>query len=194
MRIGIDIDNTITDTLPVLKQYCKKYNDEVVKRNLPMNEKGFATTNLYDWTEEEEGGFCRKYLEEAVMKATIKQNADKIIRKLKEEGNTIYIITARLKHHFREPYKITEKFLRENGIVYDELMVGITNKKQCCIDKNIDIMLDDEPQNISTISQTIPVIVFEAIHNEECNGNNIIKVKNWNEAYEIIKEIEKGGK
>ena len=36
MKIGIDIDNTITDTLPILKQYCKRYNEEVVKRNLKM--------------------------------------------------------------------------------------------------------------------------------------------------------------
>lgn len=194
MKIGIDIDNTITDTLTILKQYCKKYNDEVVKRNLPMNEKGFATTNLYDWTEEEEGEFCRRYLEEAVMKATIKQNANKVIKKLKEEGNTIYIITARLKHHFKQPYEITEKFLKENGIVYDELMIGITDKKQCCIDNDIDILLDDEPQNINSVSEIIPVIVFEAIHNEECNGNNIIKVKTWHEAYDIIKEIEKKGR
>jgi len=194
MRIGIDIDNTITDTLPILKQYCKKYNEEVVKRNLQMNEKGFATINLYDWTQEEESRFCEQYLEEVVMQATLKESADKVIQKLKEEGHTIYIITARLKHHFKEPYRVTEKFLKEKGIVYDELLVGITDKKKCCIDNQIDIMLDDEPQNINTISEIIPVIAFEAVHNEECKGNNIIKVKTWNEAYEAIKEIEKGGK
>lgn len=194
MRIGIDIDNTITNTLPILKQYCKRYNDEVVKRNLKMNEKGFATINLYDWTKKEESIFCEKYLEEVVLQATIKEGADKVIIKLKEEGNTIYIITARQKHHFKEPYEVTANFLKEKGIVYDELMIGITDKKQVCIDKQIDIMIDDEPQNISAISDIIPVIVFEAMHNEECNGNNIIKVKTWNEAYEAIKEIEKGGK
>ena len=42
MNIGIDIDNTITDTLPILKRYCKKYNDEEVKRNLVMHDEGFA--------------------------------------------------------------------------------------------------------------------------------------------------------
>lgn len=194
MRIGIDIDNTITNTLPILKQYCKKYNDEVVKRNLKMNEKGFSTINFYEWTNEEESEFCRRYLEEAVLQATIKEGADKVIKKLKEEGNTIYIITARLKHHFKEPYEATAKFLKEKGIVYDELMVGITDKKQVCIEKQIDIMIDDEPQNINSVSEIIPVIALEAVHNEECNGNNIIKVKTWNEAYEAIKEIEKKGK
>lgn len=41
MKIGIDMDNTITDTLPLLKKYSKQYNDEVVKRNLKMKEKRY---------------------------------------------------------------------------------------------------------------------------------------------------------
>lgn len=90
MKIGIDIDNTITTTLPILKEYCKKYNEEVVRRNLKMNEEGFSTSNLYDWTMEEEMDFCDKYLEEIVKKAKIKENASKIIKKLKEEQNYIY--------------------------------------------------------------------------------------------------------
>ena len=34
MKIGIDIDNTITNTLPILKKYCREYNDTVIKRGL----------------------------------------------------------------------------------------------------------------------------------------------------------------
>ena len=63
MKIGIDIDNTITDTLPLLKKYCEEYNNNVVKRNLKINPYGFATFNLLDWTIEEEMNFCNKYLE-----------------------------------------------------------------------------------------------------------------------------------
>ena len=55
--LGIDIDNTITDTLPKLKEYCKKYNDEFVKRGLQMHENGYSSYNLYDWTKEENMGF-----------------------------------------------------------------------------------------------------------------------------------------
>lgn len=194
MKIGIDIDNTITNTLPILKQYCKKYNEEIVKRNLPMNEKGFATINLYDWTKEEESDFCLKYLEKAVLQAPVKENAKEIIKKLKEEDNTIYIITARTKHHFKSPYETTEKYLKEKGIIYDELIVGATDKKKVCMEKNVDILIDDEPQNINQISPLLPVIVFKAVHNEECEGNNIIKVDTWNEVYDIIKKIDKKGR
>lgn len=192
MRIGIDIDNTITDTLPVLKQYCKKYNDEVVKRNLTMNKKGFAAGNLYDWTDEERQKFFDNILPEVFLKVEPKKNAQEIIQKLKQENNEIYIITARRKA--KNSYELTLKTLQKYNIPYDGLIVGNVDKKQVCIDNNIDILLDDEPQNISSVSEIIPVIAFEATHNEECNGNNIIKVKTWDDAYEVIKEIEKKGR
>ena len=84
MRIGIDVDNTIINTLPILKEYCKKYNDEVIKRNLKMNEKGYRTRMLYEWTYEENLTFCNNYLYEIFSKAEIKENAAKIIKKLKK--------------------------------------------------------------------------------------------------------------
>lgn len=191
MRIGIDVDNTITDTLVVMKQYCKKYNDEVVKRNLSMNEKGFAAGNLYDWTDKEKQYFFDNILPEVFSRVEPKKNAQEIIQKLKQENNEIYIITARTKA--KNSYELTLKTLQKYNIPYNELVIQ-KDKKQYCIANKIDILLDDEPQNINSVSEIIPVIVFEAVHNEECNGNNIIKVKTWNEAYEAIKEIEKGGK
>lgn len=189
MRIGIDVDNTITDTIPVFKKYCKKYNEEVVKRNVPMNEVGFAITNLYEeWTQEEKQDCYLKYIDIAREEVEVKPNAKEVIQKLKQENNYIHIITARNKG-ILDPYEATKKYLQKNGIVYDELAIK-KDKKQYCIDNNIDILIDDEPNNIKEVSEIIPVIVFEAKHNEICNGKNIIKVKTWDEVYEVIKEIE----
>lgn len=186
MKIGIDVDNTIIDTLPVLKKYCREYNEKVIKRNLKMNEEGFAVANLYEWTQEEKTDFLIKYIDEVREQAPIKKNAQEIIRKLKQEGNTIYIITARKQIGDRSPYEATQKFLKKNDFQYDELVVQ-KDKKQFCIDNNIDVLIDDEPQNIDSVSKFIPVIVFEAIHNKKFNGKNIIKVNTWNEVYNIIK-------
>ena len=190
MRIGIDVDNTITDTLPIMKQYCKKYNEEVVKRNLTMNEVGFAASNLYDWTEEEKKYFCDNILEEVFLKVEPKENAQKIIQQLKQEKHKIYIITARTKA--KNSYELTLKTLQKYNIPYDELVIQ-KDKKQYCIDNHIDVLIDDEPQNITEVSKIIPVIVFEWTHNRSCKGDNIIKVKTWDEVYEVIKEIEKKG-
>ncbi len=188
MKIGIDLDNTITDLLEILKMYCKEYNENVIKRNLSMNEKGFAVANLYEWTEKEKMDFCIKHLNEARDRAKLKENANKIIQKLKQEGNIIYIITARKKIGSINIYEKTEEFLKKNGIEYDNLVVQ-KDKKQFCIDNNIDVLIDDEPQNIQSVSQIIPVIAFETVYNMNCYGNNIIKVNTWNEVYDVIKTL-----
>lgn len=191
MNIGIDIDNTITNTLPILKEYCEKYNREIVKRNLKMNDKGFASYNLYNWTQEENEDFCIKYLEKVVLEAQLKENAKEIIEKLKNDGHSINIISSRIKPMFKTPYETTEKYLKEKGIKYDKLLVGSTDKERICIENNIEIMLEDEPHYIIPISKEIPVIVFEEEFNKECNGQNIIKVHDWNEVYEIIEILKR---
>lgn len=189
MKIGIDIDNTITNALPVLKEYCRRYNNDIVKRNLKMNDMGFNTSNLFKWTNEEEMDFCDKYLEEVVMKASMKNDAIEIINKLKKDNHYIYIITSRRKPHFKDPYKLTEEFLKKKNIPYDELIVECEDKNTFCINNQIDVMIDDEPQNIMSISKIIPVIVFNGIQNKNCRGNNIIKVAEWVNTYDIIKDL-----
>lgn len=190
MRIGVDVDNTITNTMPILKAYCKIYNDEVIKRNLTMNEKGYSTSTLYNWTPEENLVFCNKYLQEIVLQADIKENAREIIEKIKNEGNEIYIISARREPTFIDPYETTKKFLDENNIVYDKIIVNCKDKYTYCKQNGIDLIMEDEPQNVNPISKIMPVIVFEGVHNEDCKGENVIKVKTWEEAYKEYRNIK----
>ena len=189
MRIGIDVDNTITTTFPILKRYCIKYNEEVIKRNLKLHEDGYSTMTLFDWTPEENLVFCNKYLREIVMQAPIKQNAKDIIEKIKNEGNEIYIITARSEPRFIEPYSATKEQLDTNGIPYDKIIVNCAEKYDFCKENKIELMLDDEPGNVDLISQLIPVIAFKEPYNERCNGKNIVRVGSWKEAYEEYKKI-----
>lgn len=79
----------------------------------------------------------------------------------------------------------------KNSIEYNELIVECEDKYTFCKENNIDIMIDDEPQNINSISKMLPVIVLEGMQNKDCNGKNIIKVNNWIEVYENIKNIKK---
>ena len=189
MKIGIDIDNTITTTLPVLKEYCENYNEKVVKRGLKIHEDGFATYNLFDWTLDEEMEFCNKYLAKVLLSAEIKKDAAKIIKKLKDENNYIYIITARKEPQILNPYELTKDFLDKAGIEYNKLIVGCQNKCSFCIENDINLMLDDEPHNIEKISKYIPVIAFDEIYNSTYNNDNVYKVKTWKEIYTIYKNM-----
>lgn len=190
MNIGIDVDNTIVDTLKTLKKYCKEYNEKVIKRDIQMNQKGFNISNLYDWTDEEKEKFFIEYIDIIREEAKLKPNVCEVMNKLKQEGNSIHIITARRKIEgiIKDPYETTKKFLEESGIKYDKLAVQ-EDKRKYCIDNNIDVLIDDELQNIYSVCDIIPVIVFNEIYNTECEGNNIIKVNTWNEVYDIIKKM-----
>jgi len=189
MKIGIDIDNTILNTMPVLKEYCKDYNDNVVKRGLKMNPSGFSPRNLYAWTDKEKQDFCNKYIEEVVLQGKIKPKAKEIIKKLKEEGHIIYIITSRSKPMFKDPYSLTKKFLDERGIVYDKLITDCIRKDIFCEENDIDVMMDDEPHHIEGVSKTRPVIVFRGMQNRKCKGENVVKVTKWSEVYDILQNI-----
>lgn len=190
MKIGIDVDNTITNTIPILKEYCRRYNDEVVKRNLKMNENGYTTRTLYDWTTEENLIFCNRYFHDIFFQVDVKENAREIIEKMKNEGNEIYIITARSEPNVIDPYNVTKNFLDENNIVYDKIIVNCEDKYTYCKENGIEIMIDDEPKNIKTISEIIQVIVFKGVHNENCKGQNVIKVNTWEEAYKEYRNIK----
>lgn len=191
MNIGIDIDNTITNTAPILKKYCKEYNDTVVKRGLEMHETGAASFDLYDWTQEENMDFCVKYLEEVVLQAEVKENAKEVIQKLKNEGHQINIISSRAFPMFKTPYETTEKFLKEKGIVYDKLLVGKIEKRSSCVENQLDILIEDEVKYINEMSEFMNVFVFDAVYNKQCSGKNITRVYNWIEVYDKIKEFEK---
>ena len=121
---------------------------------------------LFDWTPEENLVFSNKYLREIVMQAPIKQNAKEIIEKIKNEGNEIYIITARSEPRFIDPYGATKEQLDKNGIPYDKIIVNCAEKYDYCKENKIELMLDDEPENVNLISKIIPVIAFKESYNE----------------------------
>lgn len=189
MNIGIDIDNTISYTLENLHKYIKEY---IIKNNLKyiVNEKGSTTMNIVNWKSKvEHEKFSKKYLLKIINTARIKEGAKEYIKKLKEEGYIIHIITARSIECFKDPYIISKEFLNNNGIEYDFLQVSCKEKDKYCIKNNIKILVDDEPSNIIAASKHIKVIIPNEIHNQGIDNKNTIRVNSWEEIYKEIKNI-----
>lgn len=186
MKIGIDIDNTIIDTIPELKKYIKKYFNEYLHREVVFNCDGYSTKNLCSWSNEEMLDFCEKYLEEAVSSAKVFPNAKEVINELKQKGHYICFITARRNWEYKDPYKLTKEYLDINGISYDDIVVNCIDKLSFCLENDIDVMIDDEPENIKSVSTKIPVIVLNADHNKDIVGDNIIRVDNWKKIRDFL--------
>ncbi len=93
MRIGIDIDGVLTDIeqwqLDYGGKYFSKYNKSVV------NKDGYEITTIFEVDDNLDSQFWNEYLYEYVTKEPSRKFASEVIKKLKANGNEIYIITAR---------------------------------------------------------------------------------------------------
>jgi len=92
MKIGIDIDDTITNTWEYLIPiYSQKFNIPIEKmKTLPPYYNG-----IKDLISLEEYFKFMSDLEDYMKQVPLKENVKEILTKLKEEGNTIIFITAR---------------------------------------------------------------------------------------------------
>ena len=189
MRIGIDIDGVLTDIeqwqLDVGGKFFSKINKGVA------NKDGYEITEIFNVSDELDNQFWNEYLYEYVTKEPSRKYASEVIKKLKEDGNEIYIVTARYltdrnTEDGEKMRKIVVNWLAEQSIDYDEIIFSTEDKKENCKKYNIDIMIEDKVDNINKISSIIPVICFHAGYNKECKGKNIYRVYNWYDIYNLI--------
>ena len=82
--------------------------------------------------------------------------------------------------------KMVKKWLADNKIEYDEIIFTKGSKLTYCIEKNIEIMIEDSPKNIKDISSKIPVLCFDNPYNKDVGENNITRVYSW---YDILSKL-----
>ena len=189
IRIGIDIDGVLTDIeqwqLDVGGKFFSRFNKSV------LNKDGYEITKIFNVSDELDSQFWNEYLYEYVTKEPSRKYASEVIKKLKDDGNEIYIVTARYltdrnNEDGEKMRKIVVNWLAEQKIDYDEIIFSPEDKKENCKKYNIDIMIEDKVDNINKISSIIPVIWFHAGYNNECKGKNIYRVYNWYDIYNLI--------
>lgn len=191
MRIGIDIDNVISN-------FNEKLLDEYLKHDKELRNSGIINSNAYirkmfDWTDEEEKIFYYNNIERIAKDLDVVQGAKEYIDKLKQDGHTIYIITGRDNGEYSDSYNMTKEWLKKFDIFYNELIFTNAYNKQSkadiCVKKNIDIMIDDSISMCKNcIAQGIKTYIMDTQYNRK---NNIPRVHDWKEIYEVIKSEEK---
>lgn len=193
MRIGIDIDNVISNFNDVLlNEYLlhdkELRNSGVINKNAECIRKG-----MFDWSENEETFFYKSNIEKIAKKLEVIEGAKEYIYKLHEDGHFIYIITGRDNGEYSEPYNMTKEWLDNNDIYYDHLI--LTNaydkhaKTEKCIEFNIDIMIDDSVRICQDcIDNGITTILMDTPYNKYAN---IKRVKNWKEFYVFVSNYKK---
>lgn len=193
MNIGIDIDDTISETFETLLPYAQKYTIEDLKRESEIDTNQnfldhFYIVSMNKWNKEEATNFWNKYYGEILRQVNIKKFAQEVINKLKQEGHKIYLITARWDMPNDNTKEITKQWLKENNVEYDELMINASNKLQLIKDKNIDIFIDDSFNNCKSIAENTNTKVYMMTSkvNENLNHEKIKRVYSWSQVYSLI--------
>ena len=187
MRIGIDLDDTITKTDEILFKYAKMYNEEE-KILFKINRGEWDWKKAFGWDEEKCETFFLRYLKKIFEEAEIKENAKEKINALKNGGNKIIIITARDTKSLKEVHKVCENWLINNKVNVDKIVVDGEDKAQKCLENKIDIFIDDNVYNCESVYKNlkIPVLLMNSRYNKEYQNPNIKRVYNWNEIYNEI--------
>ena len=193
MKIGIDIDNVISnfnDTL--LNEYLlhdrNLRNKGIINKNADYIRKG-----MFDWKEEEEKSFYKNNIERIAKKLEVIDGAKEYIDKLHNDGHFIYIITGRDNGEYTDPYNMTKEWLDNHFIYYDYLiLINAYNRREKarkCIENNIDIMIDDSVYICSDCIQNgIDTLLMDTPYNKY---SDIKRVHNWKEIYEYITQYKK---
>ena len=84
---------------------------------------------------------------------------------------------------------IISNWLVKSGVYFDDIVFSPEEKQEICEKNKIDLMIEDAPYNINTLSNIIPVICFNAGYNKECKGKNIYRCYSWYDIYAKIKKI-----
>ena len=192
MKIGIDIDGVLTDEQRYVLDYGSAY---FAQNNIQykIHDDIYDSKEIFEVSEDEYDAFWKEHIFDYSENINIRPFASNIIKRLVEENNEIYIITSRSYTTYENENKlkmqrVVKEWLKRNKIKYNDIIFS-REKDKICKELNIDVMIEDKPENVDKISKDIPVICFNVEYNKKCEGKNIYRAYSWYDVYKKIKEI-----
>ena len=191
MRIGIDIDNCISNFDDVLLEEYLKHDKELRNTGIINDKPHHITVGMFDWSKEENDEFYNNNIQRIAMSLKPLNNAKEVIDKLKADGNEIYIITSRDNGEYINPEKMTREWLEKYDIYFDKLILtGRHEKGPICKENNIDIMIEDSIKNCEDIENNgVKCYIMDTRYNK--HETRFERVKRWNEIYSKISKLYK---
>ena len=194
MNIGIDIDGVLTNDDDYILDFTSKYCYE-------HDLKGFDNANLYEyrklnWDENTINDYRKEYFLNYIKNEPARKFASEVIKKLRDEENKIFIISARYKtaeygkinnENVRE---CTLDWLKKNKIEYDKIIFTKPPKVNEILENKIDIMIEDSPTTINELVKVVKVLYYDTRYNRSIEHENITRVYSWYDIYMKINEMK----
>lgn len=182
MNIGLDIDDTMTNTSELKIEYFKKhFNIDDMNILIDMLNPGKIDGELLD--------FFKNNLLEMSKRYTLKDNVKEVIDRLRLKGHKIFIITARAYTFVDGVIEATEEYLERHNIYFDNITYKAKDKRNACIENKIDIMVDDSIGVLEELKRcNIKTLLFNSMVNEN-KKTDFDRVSNWIELENYINSL-----
>ncbi len=196
MEIAFDIDGVLTDYEWFLNTYGKKYLKKRRMNHILRYPGKYRFRERFDCSEKTERRFFTRYLLWYARKFPVRENAATVMKKLRQEGHGIHIITARALTDRtdltgRLMRYLLKKWLKQNDIPYDSISYvpvkqGSMEKERISRKKGIDVFVEDDPENIEALRGRCRVICMDASYNS-C-VKEVERTVDFGGIYQIIHE------
>ena len=172
ITIGIDIDDTLVQT--------NRRALEIIKRE------GYPQVDYYEHLPEL-SKFINNHFVELVETALLFEGSRETIQQLKEMDFRIVLISSRAYQEGADTEEDTINYLKENGIIYDSILLRRPNKVEACIKEKIDYFIDDKEKTLDTLNEIgVTCIKFKSI---DKNPSKYYAVNTWKDIYKYFEKI-----
>ena len=172
MILGIDIDDTITNTSKVVNKYLKQEYPEYDDRKL-LSKKEYKK-------------FLKKYIKQMRDEYELKNGVKEAWKYFKDNHFKIIIITARCNKYDRQNIKNTKAFLEKNDLIYDKIYFRQIKKGKIAYKEHVDLFIDDKESVLDNVSL---YGINGVCMKESCKYPSF---HDWYQLLDYIKEVKHG--
>lgn len=139
MTIGIDIDDTITNTTQTIKKYLALFDS--------------TYTDYRDLPKEKYVKFLTRYHAQIMKTCPLKEYVKEAFAYFKKNHDKIIIITARDNKYCKDAMDITKRYLKNQNLSYDKIIFSDNQKGKYAFENKIDLFIDDKETVLDDISK-----------------------------------------
>lgn len=187
MRIGIDIDDTMTFIKDDLEQAAILYDKSIGNSGKFLND-SYYVGKRFNWNKEEYHYFMGTVREQVVCNAKLRDGLIECLNDFINNDIEIIIITARNNTYYKDALNMTLSWLKKENIPYSKLIINAQNKAKVCQEERIDVFIDDDINNCLKVSK-IGVKTFIMDNGDNYLDNNeITRIKDFYEFNKCVKK------
>jgi len=180
MRIGVDIDGVLADSLPLwVEELNRFFNKGKRLEEIHL----FDICQTYEITGEELSKFLDRRGRYLMTAPPPVAGAPYYLSRIKQY-HEIYIITAREEQYGRE----TQEWLKKHELPYDDLLLlGNHDKKEACLAKKLHVMVEDTLEiGVDVSAAGVPVLLMDAPYNRGPLPGLVYRKRSWREVYRAV--------